>query len=102
MRALPREVRRVATLLAPLEEKNEEPTLRTVPSSEIEREVLRLLRRPARYPPSLKDIRDELVSHFTELEIQTSIMTLIEDGLVVVAYTSGYELCLRLTYKVAG
>ncbi len=90
----------MATLLAPPEEKKEVPPLRTVPSSGIEREVLRLLRRPARYPPSLREIRDELIPCFTELQIQNGIMTLIEDGLVAAAYTSGYELGLRLTYKV--
>ncbi len=91
----------MATLLAPAEEKNEEPTLRTVPSSGIEREVLKLLRRPARYPPSLRDIRDELIPYFTELEIQAAILALIEDGLVATAHTSGYELGLRVTYKIA-
>ncbi len=90
----------MATLLAPLERMNEVPTLKTVPSSGIEREVLRLLRRPVRYPPSLREVRDELIPYFTELQIQNAIMTLVEDGLVAAACASGYELGLRLTYRL--
>ncbi len=91
----------MATLLAPPEEKKEVPILGTVPSSGIEREVLRLLRRPARYPTGLREIHGELIPYLTELQIQNAIMTLIEDGLVAATYTSGYELGLKLTYRVS-
>ena len=59
--------------------------------SHIEGEVLALLRRPARFPPSVKEIWMELTPTFSEHEIWKGILDLIQDGIIRATYTSGYE-----------
>lgn len=59
--------------------------------SNVEGEILVLLRRPARCPPSLKEILMELTPTFSENEIWKGILDLIQDGIIRATYTSGYE-----------
>ena len=63
--------------------------------SHVEGEILVLLRRPARFPPSLKEIWMELTPTFSEREIWKGILDLIQDGLVRATYTGGYEIGLE-------
>jgi hypothetical protein len=63
--------------------------------SRIEGEILFLLRRPARLPLSLKEIRSELTPAFSEHEIWKGIRNLLDDGLIRATYTSGFEIGLE-------
>lgn len=69
-----------------------EETLRIGRYSRIEGEILVLLKRPARSPPSLKEVRNELTPFFSEGEIWKGILDLLDDGLIRPTYTSGFEL----------
>ena len=59
--------------------------------SHVEGEILVLLRRPAMFPPSLKEIWTELTPSFSEHDIWKGILDLIQDGMIRATYTSGYE-----------
>lgn len=58
----------------------ERPNRGTIRASVVEREVLTMLRRPAGYPPSVEGIVRELLSSFSESQIQSAITKLIKDG----------------------
>ncbi len=80
-----------STLLATREGEREESTHQASQRSDPEREVLALLRRPAREPLTLEDIRTELLPFFTELEIQTALIALLQRELVVYNHTTGFS-----------
>jgi hypothetical protein len=63
--------------------------------SRIEGEILVLLRRPARFPPALKEIWNELNPLFSEHEIWKGILNLLDYGLIRATYTSGFEIGLQ-------
>jgi hypothetical protein len=63
--------------------------------SRIEGEILVLLRRPTRFPPTLKEIWNELTPLFSEPEIWKGILDLLDDGLIRATYTSGFEIGLE-------
>ena len=63
--------------------------------SRIEGEILVLLRRPTRFPPALKEIRNELTPLFSEPEIWKGLLNLLDDGLIRATYTSGFEIGLE-------
>jgi len=85
----------VATLLEPSREIVEESTPRRDNYSAIEGEILPLLRRPAMYPQSLKELRNELFPIFSESRIWQGIRNLIDDGLIRFVYTCGFEIGLE-------
>jgi DNA-binding Lrp family transcriptional regulator len=60
--------------------------------SGIEGEILVLLQRPARNPPSFREIRSELAPFFSEPEVWKGILDLLDDGLIRATYTSGFEI----------
>lgn len=84
----------MTALLEPPREILEE-TQRIGRYSRIEGEILVLLHRPARSPPSLKEIRIELTPTFSEHEIWKGIYNLLDDGLIRTTYTSGFEIGLE-------
>jgi len=90
---------RVVTLLTRQEDGNERPTPQNSPSSEIEREVLELLRHPAGYPPSLRELRSKLLPFFTELQIQNAIMDLIDEEMIAMVMEDGNELGFAIALK---
>lgn len=63
--------------------------------SQIEGEILVLLRRPARFPTAIKEIQSELSPLFSKAEIWKRILDLLEDGMIRPVYTSGYEIGLE-------
>jgi hypothetical protein len=84
----------VATLLDPPTEILEEAR-KMGRYSRIEGEILVFLRKPARFPPALKEIRNELTPLFSEHEIRKGILDLLDDGLIRPTYTSGFEIGLE-------
>lgn len=62
-----------------------------------EREVLALLERPARYPPSLDNVKAELLRSFSELQIQNAITHLLKEGLIETVYTPKFGMGLVLS-----
>ncbi len=88
-----------STLLATPEGEREESTHQASQRSDPEREVLALLRRPAREPMTLEDIRNELLQFLTEFEIQTALIALLEKQLVVYNRTTGFKARLGLSLK---
>ncbi len=90
----------MATLLKPATKGNERPTLPSAPSSGIEREVLEALCGPAGHHPSLQEVRSRLLPFLTELEIQTTLMSLLNEGVVDMVYTSDGELGFVLSPRV--
>ena len=62
--------------------------------SHVEGEILVLLRRPAMFPPAIREILRELTPLFSEHEIWKGILDLLQDGLVRETYTTGYEVGL--------
>lgn len=63
--------------------------------SRTEGEILVLLSRLVRSPLSLKEIRNELTPFFSGPEIWKGILDLLDDGLIRITYTSGYEIGLE-------
>jgi len=95
-----RGVRRGAVaLLEPTGQTVEETTQSKGPSSAIEREILALLRRPARHPPGIRDLKHELLSFYSELRIQTAILNLLDNELIEMVCENGYEIGFRLARK---
>ncbi len=88
----------MVALLEPAEQAVEESTQGSAQSSAIEREILALLRRPARSPPSITDLRGELLASFTELEVQRAIVNLLNRRVVESIYTS-QRICFKLSDK---
>ncbi len=86
----------MVALLEPAEQAVEESTQETAQSSAIEREILDLLRRPARSPPGIKDLKRELLHLYTLLQIQKALLDLLDKGLIETVYTSSFELGFRL------
>ncbi len=86
----------MVALLEPTKQSAEETTQGKGPSSATEREILDLLRRPARYPPGIRDLRHELLPFHSLLEIQNAMFSLLDKGLIVVVHTSGFGLGFRL------
>jgi len=84
-------VRRVALLLEPPKEIVEEFTPWADRYSAIEGSILALLRRPAMSPLSFKEIRNELTPVFPEARIWQGIRNLLDDGLIRIVYTCGFE-----------
>jgi len=84
----------VAALLEPSPELVESP-----PSigrySKVEGEILKLLNRPAICPPSLKEIQNELIPLFSQVQIWQGFRNILGDGLVRLVYTCGYEIGLE-------
>lgn len=94
-----RGVRRGAVaLLEPSGQTVEEATQAKGPSSAIEREILALLRRPARHPPGMRDLKHELL-RFSALRVQTAIVSLLDEGLIEMVCENGYEIGFRLPRK---
>ena len=92
-----RGVRRGAVaLLEPTEQAFGETTQTEVPCSGTEREILDLLQRPARPPPGSSDLRHEPVSSHSLLEIQKSVFSLLDKGLVELVHKYGFDLGFRL------
>jgi len=60
--------------------------------SEIEGMILTILRRPALSPLSISELRNELVPIFSEPQILHGVRNLLDDGLIRVVYTSGFEI----------
>ncbi len=88
----------MAALLGKSRQNVEEFNLLTVPRS-VEREVLALLQNSAGHPLSLREIRRELLSQFSELNIQKGILGLLAMELIEAVYTSGFELGFVLSSK---
>jgi DNA-binding Lrp family transcriptional regulator len=82
----------VATFLEPPREIVEAFTSTSDKYSAIEGEILTLLRRPAVYPQSFKELRHELTPVFSESQIWQGIRNLLDDGLIRLVYTSGFEI----------
>lgn len=78
-------------MLATPEGEREESTHQASQRSDPEREVLALLRRPAREAFTLNVIRTELLRFFTEFEIQTAVIALLDEGLIVYNPTTGFH-----------
>ena len=92
-----RGVRRGAvTLLEPAGQTVEEATQSKGPSSAIEREILDLLRIPARHPPGIRDLRHQFLPLYSELRIQTAIVKLLDEGLIEMVCETGYEIGFTL------
>ena len=81
----------MATLLEPPEHRVEEATQKA-PSSAVEREILAVLRRPARYPPGIRDLRHELLPFFSELQILKGVLSLLDRVLIEVVYSPTFEI----------
>ncbi len=81
----------MTALLEPPREIVEESTPWTDKYSAIEGRILALLRRPAMYPQSFKELRNELIPTFPESQIWQGIRNLVDDGLIRVVYTCGFE-----------
>ncbi len=79
-------------MLEPPREIVEESTPWSDKYSAIEGEILALLRRPAVYPQSFKELRNELIPVFSESRILQGIRNLLDDGLIRVVYTCGFEI----------
>jgi hypothetical protein len=78
-------------MLEPPREIVEESTPWSDNYSAIEGEILALLRRPAMYPESFKELRNELIPVFSESQIRQGIRNLLDDGLIRLVYTCGFE-----------
>ena len=92
-----RGVRRGAVaLLEPAGQTVEEATQSKGPSSAIEREILDLLRIPARHPPGIRDLRHQFLPLYSELRIQTAIVKLLDEGLIEMVCETGYEIGFTL------
>lgn len=52
--------------------------------------VLEVLRRPSRPAMGLKEIARELADRYDSFELERCLLTLSTQGLVEIAYTSGY------------
>ena len=92
-----RGVRRGAVaLLEPAGQTVEEATRSKGPSSAIEREILDLLRIPARHPPGIRDLRHQFLPLYSELRIQTAIVKLLDEGLIEMVCETGYEIGFTL------
>jgi len=85
-------MRRMAALLEPPREIVEESTPWSDKYSAIEGEILTLLMRPAVYPQSFKELRNELIPVFSESRIWQGIRNLLDDSLIRVVYTCGFEI----------
>jgi hypothetical protein len=85
-------MRRMAALLEPPREIVEESIPRSDKYSAIEGEILTLLRRPAVSPQNFKELRNELIPVFSESRIWQGIRNLLDDGLIRVVYTCGFEI----------
>ncbi len=86
----------MVALLEPAEQAVEKSTQETAQSSAIEREILDLLGRPARSPPGIKDLKRELLHLYTLLQIQKTLLDLLDKGLIETVYTPSFELGFRL------
>jgi hypothetical protein len=84
-------MRGVAALLEPPRQIIDESTLKSDRYSAIEGEILMLLRRPATYPQSFGELRRELALVFSESQIWQGVRNLLDDGLIRVVYTCGFE-----------
>lgn len=92
-----RGVRRGAVaLLEPAGQTVKETTQAKGPSSAIEREILDLLRTPARHPPGIRELRHQLLPRYSELQIQTAIFLLLDQGLIEMVCENGYEIGFTL------
>lgn len=90
-----------STLLETSGGEHERSTHPVSQGSDPEREILALLRRPARETLSLQEIRNELLPRFTELEIQTALLKLLESGAVGFATFSEFAQRFALGPKVS-
>jgi len=86
-------------LLEPAGQTVEETTHAKVPSSAIEREILDLLRTPARHPLGIRELRHPLLPFYSELRIQTAILRLLDEGSIKMVCESGYEIGFRLARR---
>ena len=92
-----RGVRRGAVaLLEPAGQTVEETTEAKGQSSAIEREILDLLRTPARHPPGIRELRHQFLPFYSELRIQTAILNLLDEGLIEMVCENGYEIGFTL------
>ena len=92
-----RGVRRGAVaLLEPAGQTVEEATQSKGQSSAIEREILDLLRTPARHPPGIRELRHQFLPFYSELRIQTAIFNLLDEGLIEMVCETGYEIGFTL------
>jgi len=82
----------VAALLELSREIVEESTRGRDRYSAIEGEILALLTRPAMYSQSFKELRNELIPAFSESQIRQGIRNLLDDGLIRLVYTYGFEI----------
>jgi DNA-binding Lrp family transcriptional regulator len=82
----------VATLLESQREMVEGSPPKTDRYSAIEGEILTLLKRPAMYPQSFAELRHELSYVFSESQIWRAVRNLVDDGLIRIVYTCGFEI----------
>ena len=68
----------------------EDTNLRTV--------VLEILHRPQSQAISLKEITREFAGRYDGIEVERCLLTLSEQGLIELAYTSGYSVGLRAMF----
>ncbi len=73
-------------MLEPPREIVEEYAPRSDKYSAIEGEILALLRRPAAYPQSFNELRNELTPIFSASQILERIRNLLDDGLIRVVH----------------
>jgi hypothetical protein len=57
--------------------------------------VLEILHRPQSQAISLKEIAQELAGRYDNIELERCLLALSEQGLVELAYTSGYSVGFR-------
>jgi len=89
-------------LLEPRREIVEESTPWRAKYSAIEGEILALLKRPAMSPLSFKEIRNELTPVFPENRIWQGVRNLLDDCLIRIVYTCGFEVGLDWAYPKRG
>ncbi len=63
--------------------------------SAVEGEILEILRRPAMFPQSLKELLHELTPVFSDSQVWRGIHNLLDDELIRIVYTTGYEIGLE-------
>ena len=86
----------MVALLEPTKQSAEETTRGKGPSSAIEREILHLLRTPARHPPGIRELRHQFLPLYFDLQIQNAILKLLDEGLIEMVCETGYEIGFTL------
>ncbi len=87
-------------LLEQAQQTREKSMLAATVSSPGERQILTLLR-GATHPRSIEEVRHELLSSLSELQIQTAIINLLREGMIETVYTQEFKLGLTLAFTTS-